>query len=250
MTQILQTQDIGVTMPIKKLRTLNPLRSPCWLLELKRSRDANEYHQRTQILFLRRPKMKAQTRFYTIVLITISLFLAAATPGSAQSKMWMTPAEIMAALKPGQWVKMEGSVQKDLSVQCKELKILTGDFLDDEWSISMIVKNIDPEKQQVEIMRMPVKIKPDAEYQAGLKGFSDLKVGMYLDVDGTYLKDGTFLAKQVEDESIKLVEKPETANEVDIKGKVEKIDAANNTFTIMGITVRITDKTKSRSVIK
>jgi hypothetical protein len=194
--------------------------------------------------------MKAQARFYPIILITVSLILAAATPGSAQNKAWMTPGEIMAAVKPGQWVKMEGGVQKDLSVWCKELKILTGDFLDDEWSISMIVKKVDAEKQQVEIMRLPVKFKPDAEYQVGLKGFSDIKAGMYLDVDGTYLKDGTFLAKQVEDESIKLTEKPETANEVDLKGKIEKVDAANNTLTIMGISVRITDKTKSRSVIK
>ncbi|MCI0693257.1 DUF5666 domain-containing protein [candidate division KSB1 bacterium] len=194
--------------------------------------------------------MKVRARFYPIMLITISLFLAAATHGSAQSKAWMTPGEIMTALKPGQWVKLEGGVQKDFSVWCKELKILTGDFLDDEWSISMIVKKVDPEKQQVQIMQLLVKFKQDAEYQAGLKGFSDVKAGMYLDVDGTYLKDGTFLAKQVEDESIKLVEKPETANEADIKGKVEKVDPANNTLTIMGITVRITDTTKSRSVIK
>ncbi len=194
--------------------------------------------------------MKAQSRFYPIILITISLFLAAATPGSAQSKVWMTPAEITAALKPGQWVKLEGSVQKDFSVQCKELKILTGDFLDDEWSISMIVKKIDPDKQQVEIMHLPIKIKQDAEYQGALKSFSDVKVGMYLDVNGTYLKDGTFLAKQVEDESFKLVEKPETASEIDIKGKIEKLDKANNSITIMGTTVRITEKTKSRSVIK
>jgi hypothetical protein len=194
--------------------------------------------------------MKVRARFYPIMLIAISLLLGTAKPSSAQSKAWMTPDEIMAAVKPGQWVKLEGGVQKDLSVQCKELKILTGDFLDDEWSISMIVKKVDPEKQQVEIMRLPVKIKQDAEYQAGLKGFADIKAGMYLDVDGTYLKDGTFLAKQVEDESIKLVEKPETANEVDIKGKIEKVDAANNMLAIMGITVRITNTTKSRSVIK
>jgi hypothetical protein len=114
----------------------------------------------------------------------------------------------------------------------------------------MTVKKVDAEKQQVQIMNLPIKIKEDAEYQAGLTGFSNLKVGMYLDVDGTYLKDGTFLAKQVEDESIKLTENPEVANEADIKGKVEKINAANNTLTIMGITVRINDKTKSRSVIK
>ena len=194
--------------------------------------------------------MTAHTRFYSMVLVTISLFLTAATPGSAQSKIWMTPAEILATVKPGQWVKIEGNVQKDFSVQCKELKILTGDFLDDEWSICMTVKKVDAEKQQVQIMHLPVKIKEDATYQAGLTVFSDVKVGMYLDVDGTYLKDGTFLAKQVEDESIKLAENPDIANEIDIKGKIGKIDAANNTLTIMGITVRIVDQTKSRSVIK
>jgi hypothetical protein len=43
MTQILQTPDIGVTTPNEKLRKLEPLQTSKWLLELKRSRDANEY---------------------------------------------------------------------------------------------------------------------------------------------------------------------------------------------------------------
>ncbi|MGH7494299.1 MAG: DUF5666 domain-containing protein [bacterium] len=182
--------------------------------------------------------------------LTAVSLLAMTAPGRAQAKMWMTPAEVLAALKPGQWVKMEGTLQKDFSVWCTEVKILTGDFLDDEWSICTLVKKIDSEKQQVEIMQLPVSVQKDAEYQGELKSFADVKVGMLLDVDGTYLKDGTFLANQVEDESSELEEKPEKANEVDVKGKVDKIDAAESTVTIMGITFRITEKTKSRSVIK
>src|SRR5262245_36202761 len=117
-------------------------------------------------------------------LLAVSL-MATTAPGWAQAKMWMTPAEVLTALKPGQWVKMEGTLQKDFSVWCTEIKILTGDFLDDEWSISTMVKKVDLEKQQVEFLQLPVTIKKDAEYQGALKSIADVKVGMLLDVDGT-----------------------------------------------------------------
>jgi hypothetical protein len=71
-----------------------------------------------------------------------------------------------------------------------------------------------------------------------------------VEIEGTYLKDGTFLAKEVEDESQKVAEDSGLENTLEAEGKIEKVDAAKSTFTIMGITVKITDKTKSRSVIR
>ncbi|MCL4705888.1 hypothetical protein KJ068_12045 [bacterium] len=195
--------------------------------------------------------MKTRNRFFAAALGL--LLLGAASSGWAQPKVWMTPAEIMAALKPGQWVQMEGTIQKDLTVMCTQLKIMTGDFLDDDWSLVGVVRKVDQEKQQMEIMRIPVKVHKDTEYEneAGtFKGFSQVKVGSFVEVEGTYLKDGTFLAKEVEDESQKLAEDSGLENTIEAEGKVEKVDVAKSTFTVMGMTIKITNQTKSRSVIR
>jgi hypothetical protein len=196
--------------------------------------------------------MKARIPVVAAALLAV-LLLATATPGSAQSKMWMTPAEILAALKPGQWVKAEGTVQKDFSVLCTEIKFLTGDFLDDDWSLTGVVRKVDHEKQEMEILLLPIKIQKDTEFEndAGtFKSFAQVKAGMLLEIEGTYLKDGTFLANELEDESAKLAEDSSLANTIEAEGKVEKIDAVRNTLTLMGITFKINDRTKSRSVIK
>lgn len=195
--------------------------------------------------------MKTRNRFFSVALVV--LLLATASSGLAQAKVWMTPAEIMAALKPGQWVQMEGTVQQDLTVMCTQLKFMTGDFLDDDWSLVGVVRKVSQEKQEMEIMRIPIKVHKDTEYEnedGTFKGFSQVKVGSFVEIEGTFLKDGTFLAKEVEDESQKMAEDAGLENTLEAEGKIEKVDAAKSTFTVMGITVKITNQTKSRSVIR
>jgi hypothetical protein len=105
----------------------------------------------------------------------------------------------------------------------------------------------------MEILHLPIKLQKDAEFQndAGtFKSFAGLKVGMLVELEGTYLKDGTFLAKEVEDESAKLAGKPGLKDEIQATGKVEKVNAAKRTVTLMGITFQLTDKTKGKSAIK
>ncbi len=195
--------------------------------------------------------MKGHTA--VIAALLAAFLLATAAPGWAQAKMWMTPAEVMAALKPGQWLKVEGTLQKDFSVLSTQLQFMTGDFLDDDWSLTGIVRKVDPEKQEMEVLQLPVKIQKDTEFEddAGtFKSFAQVKSGMFLEIEGTYLKNGTFLAKELEDESPKLEEDSSLANTIEAEGKVEKIDVDKKTLTLMGITFQISDRTKSRSVIK
>jgi len=190
--------------------------------------------------------------------------------------------EILAAVKPGQWAKLEGFVQKDFSALCKQVEILTGDFLDDDWTISAVVQRVDKEKKEFTVMRIPIKLNKDAELKSGNKvekaekaerhkaetqakserakradrskarviDLEDLKVGMLLEIEGTYLKDGSFLALQMDDESTKLEAEPELKDEVEMVGKVEKVDPVQRTITMMGITFRLTERTKGKSVIK
>jgi hypothetical protein len=194
-----------------------------------------------------------------VLFLLIGLAFAAVSPSRAQSrKPFMRTDEILATIKPGQWAKLEGVVQKDFTALCKQVEILTGDFLDDEWEITAVVQQIDKEKKEFTLLRLPVKLHKDAEFEmAGksdgkreFKSFDDLQVGMLVELEGTYLKDGTFLAKEIDDETSKVEREPELKGEVELMGRVDKVDVKQQTITVMGITFMLTEKTKGKSVIK
>src|SRR6266516_4226832 len=62
--------------------------------------------------------------FGTVILLVAAQSLAAPS----------TPAGLFHLVKVGQWVELEGMPQKDQTVLCSEVKILTGDFLEDDWN--------------------------------------------------------------------------------------------------------------------
>lgn len=190
--------------------------------------------------------MKARICVFLAIMVALS---SAAT----QTKKKMTPAEVMAALKPGQWVKMEGIVQKDFSVRCMDIKALTGDLLEDDWEITAVVRKVDKEKQELALLLLPIKIQPSTEFEdktGKVKDFADLNPGMLVEADGTYLKDGTFLPKEIENVSAELAGEPGLQNEVEIVGKVDKIDVDKHTVTVMGVTFHIIAATELKSALK
>jgi Domain of unknown function (DUF5666) len=182
-----------------------------------------------------------------------ALLLVAVHASVAQMKGKMTAADTLAALKPGQWVELEGNVQQDFSVLCTEIKLLTGDLLDDDWKLTGIIRSVNKEKQAIEILRLPIKIQPETEFDdddGKMKSFTDVKTNMLVQVEGTYLKDGTLLAKEIDNESAKLTEKPQAKDKIKARGKVEKIDSTKRTITLMGITFQLTDGTQGMSTIR
>ncbi len=174
-------------------------------------------------------------------------FLLVGNNGSAQTK---TAAELFAALKPGQWVKIEGAAQKDFTVIAKEVKLLTGDFQDDDFEIEAPVRAIvDKSKRQFQLLTIPITMEADAKYESDdgtFTSFEQLQPGMFVEIEGAYLKDGSFLADEVQPETVDA----EDAGNVVLVGKAEKVDAAKRTITMMGVTFQIGEKTKVKSVIK
>jgi hypothetical protein len=197
-------------------------------------------------------ELKMNGRIHVFAAGVVALALVAVGEGEVQTNI--TPKEMIAALKPGQWVKVKGTVQNDSAITCNEMRILIGDFLDDDWSVTGAVGKIDWESRKLEILRLPIKINEDAKFESdedkNFAGIADLKVGMFLEISGTYMKDGIFLAGEVDDKSERLEEEPELKHEIRAEGKVEKVDTANHRFTLMGMAFQITAGTKSRSVIK
>jgi predicted RNA-binding protein len=195
--------------------------------------------------------MKIRSQVFTGVLV--ALLLVGVYSSVAQKKGSMPAADILAALKLGQWVVLEGPVQRDLSVQCTKLKLLTGDLLDDDWKIIGTIRKVDKQKQAIEILRLPIKVPPEVEFKdvdGKLKSLADVKFNMFVQAEGTYLKDGTLLAKQIKNEAAKLVVKPHLKDEIEARGKVEKIDPTNRTITLMGITFQLTDGTQGMSALR
>jgi hypothetical protein len=187
--------------------------------------------------------------------VLIALLLVAVHQSGAQTKGRMTTADIFAALKPGQWAQLEGTVRPDSSIICTEIKLLTGDLLDDDWEITGVIRKVHQEKQEVEILRVPIKVQQDTEFKdkAGtLKSFADVKTNFLVQAEGTYLKDGTFLARQIENKSPEPGQPadPELMKEIEVVGRIEKIDPTNRTITLMGISFQLTDRTKGKSAIK
>jgi len=161
--------------------------------------------------------------------------------------------EILAMAKVNQWIKIEGIIQKDGSVLCHEVEFLTGDFLDDDWEFTGIVQKVNLKEKVFFVVRRPVKPGKEVEYdskKSKFDSFDDVRPGMLVDLEGTYLKDGTFLAKEIENESEKLIIEPELKDEVQMVGRIGSVDPKKQQISVMGVPFQLTERTKGKSVIK
>jgi len=191
--------------------------------------------------------MKAQWR---IVVVAIGALLGA-LPESARLQMAAPKAsDLFQTAKPGQWVELEGVVQKDFTVIAKKVKFLTGDFQEDDWELKAAVRTIDRTNKQFNLLLIPIKVSAKTEYEnaAGtFKQFEDLKIGMLVECEGTFLKDGCFAAEEVQEESDF---KPEEPGELRAVGKIEKLDPRQHTVTVFGVKFKIIEATKIQSALK
>lgn len=182
--------------------------------------------------------------------IVLAIALLAVSSGHAQVATQKTVADLFKTLKVGQWLELQGTPQADMLYAAKKVKLLTGDFQDDDWEIKGVVKSVNPASKQFTVYRIPVTVTPDCVYESPdgtFTAFDKLRTGILVECEGTYLKDGKFLAEEVQHETDY---KPAELNELAVVGKVEKFDAAKRTVTIMGSTFRIADTTKIQSVVK
>ena len=182
------------------------------------------------------------------------LLVWSATAARAQSGRAGTPAELLSALKVGQWVKIDGPTANTAMVQCSHAKMLTGDFLDGDWQISSNVRRVDPAKGTFTVFTLPCKLGENCTFKSkknpGFKSLAQVKPGMYLNVEGTFLRDGTLLAQKVGDKADELEDKPDHAGLVRLRGRIDKLDASAKTVTVMGITFQINSHTQAKSVIQ
>ncbi len=161
--------------------------------------------------------------------------------------------DVLPSLKTGQWIQLESVIQKDSQVRCTALRLLAGDFLDDDWSLKGRIVSFDLKTRRFRIGPVPIQAGGDAivENMHGmLDGLSDIRTGMIVEVDGTYLKSGTFRAKEIEDETAELRNSPGVNQRLAAIGKIERIDIGRRRITVMGVEFLITEQTQLKSLIR
>jgi hypothetical protein len=179
------------------------------------------------------------------------LVLAAPSTGRTQSTRAATP-DPLATFKAGQWVRVVGTVQGAAPTPCNALRLLTGDFLDDDWSIRGTVKAVNPERREFTIGDSRIQVSDKTAYESpeeSIKGYASLRAGSYVDVEGTYLSSHALLAAEVDDEGDEAARQPKLRAQVEMVGKIERVDLRRRVVSIMGMEFQITPRTQIRSVL-
>ena len=185
-------------------------------------------------------------------LLALSLLIALTLGGSPAGR---APGAVdpLASLKTGQWIHIEGVLRPDSTARCDELRILTGDFLDDDWIIKGYIQTLDAANREFAMAGVRVQVNENTGFDSPKKTFKsypDLRAGNLVEVEGTYLKNRKFLAVELDDESDDVAQKPWARNQLLLVGKVERADARRRLVAAMGVVFQVTDRTRIRSVIE
>lgn len=194
--------------------------------------------------------MNVQTRVLLVTLAAMAMMSPTVT-FARNAKVRLGKADL-ASLKVGHWIRLEGSVQKDHPVLCSEVRILAGDFLDDDWGVRGVVGSLDPKRRRFTIGPYSIVVSRNAAFENSegtFNDFPDLRSGMLVEVEGSYRKDGTFLADEV-DEADEVVRKPGFEKHIQIVAKVERVDLAKRQITVMGTLFQVMDETQVKSALR
>ncbi len=196
--------------------------------------------------------MQALKKAATLLAVCgLAVTAAYAQPKPSSSAKVRQQVDIFATAKPGQWAEIKGPYQKDNTILATKVKFVSGNILEDDCEVSGKILSLDPRTNEIKLVRQwAVKCSKDAEFKDknGVAAtFAALKPGMVVEAEGSYSKEGGFIAKEVEEDEIK---EEEEADEVSVFGKIEKVDASGKTIQIMGLTFVINEQTKSKAAIK
>jgi len=156
-------------------------------------------------------------------------------------------------LEVGHWVRLKGTAGGPSPIACTELRRLAGDFLDTDWSIKAVVGPVDSARREFAMGPWRVRVSDRTVYdnsEGNFAGFADLHPGMFIEVEGAYVSGRPLLAAEVDDETDELEARPALRNQLEIVGRVERLDAKERLITVMGIPFQMNGKTKVRSALE
>jgi len=188
----------------------------------------------------------------SLVFLEASL-LASPVMGRGQEASNGRISDRLASLRPGHWIQVEGILQPDGSVLCSKVDLLTGDFLDDDWSLRGTVQLLDSARREFTIGGCRVHLTENTRFEhvgRNRDGLSRLRPGMLVEVEGTYVRSRQLLAREIDDETDEIAGRSRVRNLITVDGKIEKVDPRRRVIETMGLTFRIMEKTRIRSVVE
>ena len=195
--------------------------------------------------------MKTQSAVALLALGVLTLATIAVVRGQG-TKNGSAP-DRLATLKVGQWVRIDGAARADSAGRCDELRILTGDFLDDDWAIKGFATGLNAAKRELLVGGVGVQVTNDTRFDSPMRkfrDFSDLRSGQLIEVEGSYQKNGKFLAKELDDESDEFDRRPWSKGQIRIVGKIERVDSRKHLIWTMGMAFEVSEKTRLQSAIE
>src|SRR5262245_20406640 len=144
-TSILQFPNILMTTPGYPFRILSQD-----MMETSAPERWTTFTQLLTIVVKQAVLMKLRTSFSIIVLL--ALCPTGPIPLRAQTIKRWTPAEIVAHAKPGQWVEVDGLIQKGPIVLAMEIEFRAGDFMDDDWRLLAKVSDVNSAKSELQVL--------------------------------------------------------------------------------------------------
>ena len=168
--------------------------------------------------------------------------------GSGSSVFGQKVQNFLNQLKPGEWVDIEGVAQKDYTIILKEIEVVRGEVDSDEWEISGPVSGVLPKEKQIFLLNLPIKFDKDAEFEDDydvIKSFSDIKPGLYVEMEGVYIQDSVFIANEIGSDKVSDNE----VKNIEWSAQVEKVNPESKSIVVLGHTIIFTDETIIKSLM-
>lgn len=189
----------------------------------------------------RREGFLMNARVLSSLVVLLALSLAGSILLSTQAIGNLTPGEIFARARPGDWVEIKGIVQADDSVLAVEFKFLGSGMGDDDWELTGKVRAASPIKSEIHIASVVAQITENTKLNKPIKSIDDIQAEMLIKLEGTYQDRGIFVAKDVSSKTAQLKDKPQLAKIIDAVGRIGRVDEERRTLDVMGIQVHFTD---------
>ncbi|MDQ7065408.1 MAG: DUF5666 domain-containing protein, partial [candidate division KSB1 bacterium] len=106
------------------------------------------------------------TALYKTAMVSVAMTVFFWNFGVRQADAQGRNSLTFSSVKVGQWVKIDGAPQRDGTVLAEEVKILTGDFQDDDWEVSGKISRVDRGRKSVYILGLRVRTNEETEYEA------------------------------------------------------------------------------------
>jgi hypothetical protein len=178
----------------------------------------------------------------------VALGLCTLIAATAHAQSSPPLAEWLPQLRKGLWVKVEGALE-DGVLRAEEIRVVHGEL--DQSELASVVTSVDSSTMRFTTqLGVVVVATPRTDWQkdAAERGFAALRADIVVEADGQMQRDGTLLADEIEVYTPSSEPRPPGwFQEHELTGRIDAVDAAARSVTVLGVTVRFDEHTRNKT---